>query len=211
MKTTFRKFAVARAAWYLVALAFFVPALALQHAHGQAVTERARVLAVAERTYGVAVTEDVHGVSVTNMDLSVRPGDDFYNYANGGWIKRTEIPADRSRVGMFTKLAELTNKRTAGIIEEAAKSKAPAGSSSRQIADLYNSYMDEAGIEAKGLAPLKPHLDAIQAIRDKKQLAHALGESMRADVDALNNTNFHTANLFGLWTAGGFNEPDHYA
>ncbi|MBZ5530213.1 MAG: M13 family metallopeptidase [Acidobacteriia bacterium] len=211
MKITFRNLVVARAAWRLVALAFFVPALALQHAHGQALTERARVLAVTERSHDVAVTEDVHGVSVTNMDLSVRPGDDFYNYANGGWLKRTEIPADRSRVGMFTKLAELTNKRTAGIIEEAAKSKAAAGSSSRQIADLYNSYMDEAGIEATGVAPLKPHLDAIQAIRNKKQLAHALGESMRADVDALNNTNFHTANLFGLWTAGGFNEPDHYA
>jgi putative endopeptidase len=150
-------------------------------------------------------------VSVTNMDPSVRPGDDFYSYANGGWIKRTEIPADRSRVGAFTKLAELTNKRTAGIIEEAAKSQAPAGSSARQIADLYNSYMDEAGIEAKGRAPLKPHLDAIQAIGNKRQLAHALGASMRADVDALNNTNFHTANLFGLWTAPGFNEPDHYA
>ncbi|HEY1939581.1 MAG TPA: M13 family metallopeptidase [Candidatus Angelobacter sp.] len=153
----------------------------------------------------------VHGIAVANIDLSVQPGDDFYHYANGNWIKRTVIPPDRSRVGVFTALGDLTNKRTAAIIEEAAKSKAAAGSGTRQIADLYNAYMDEAGIEAKGLAPLRPHLDAIAAIKDKHELAHALGETLRADVDALNNTNFHTPNLFGLWVAPGFNDSEHYA
>ena len=70
--------------------------------------------------------------------------------------------------------------------------------------------MDEAAIEAKGLTPLRPHLDAIAAIHDKRELAHALGESLRADVDALNNTNYHTPNLFGMWVAPGFNDSDHY-
>jgi putative endopeptidase len=153
----------------------------------------------------------VHGIAVANMDRSVQPGDDFYEYANGAWIKRTVIPPDRSRVGVFTALSDLTNKRTAAIIEEAAKAKAPAGSDSRKIADLYNAYMDEAGIEAKGLSPLKPHLEAIAVIKDKHELAHALGETLRADVDALNNTNFHTSNLFGLWVAPGFNDSEHYA
>ena len=157
-----------------------------------------------------APTPDVHGVSVANMDRSVRPGDDFFHYANGDWIKRTEIPPDRPGVGVFTGIADLTNKRTAALIEEASKAKAPAGSSARQIADLYNSYMDEAAIESKGLAPLRPHLEAIQAIKDKHELARALGESLRADVDALNNTNFHTPNLFGLWVAPGFNDSEHY-
>ena len=92
----------------------------------------------------------------------------------------------------------MSNKRTAALIEEAAKSNSPAGSNARKIADLYNSYMDEAAIEAKGIAPLRPHLEAIAAIHDKRELARALGESLRADVDALNNTNFHTPNLFGL-------------
>ncbi|HET9839434.1 MAG TPA: M13 family metallopeptidase [Candidatus Angelobacter sp.] len=150
---------------------------------------------------------DIHGIVVANMDTSVSPGDDFYHYANGAWIKRTEIPPDRAGMGVFTVLTDLTEKRTAAIIEEAAKSKSPAN---RQIADLYNSFMDEAGIEAKGLAPLKPHLDSIAAIHDKHELARALGESLRADVDALNNTNFHTANLFGLWVAPGFNDSAHY-
>jgi putative endopeptidase len=153
----------------------------------------------------------VHGIAVANIDRSVQPGDDFFQYANGQWIKKTAIPPDRSGVGVFTDLSDLTNKRTAALIEEAARAKAPAGSSARQIADLYNSYMDEAGIEARGLSPLRPHLEAIAAIRDRHELAHALGESLRSDVDALNNTNFHTSNLFGLWVAPGFNDSEHYA
>jgi len=155
--------------------------------------------------------EDTHGIVAANMDTSVKPGDDFDDYSNGGWIKRTEIPPDRSNFGVFSALADLSNKRTAGLIEEAAKAKASSGSNLRKIADLYNSYMDEAAIEAKGLAPLRPHLDSIAAIRTKQELARALGESLRSDVDALNNTNFHTANLFGLWVAPGFNDSEHYA
>ena len=145
------------------------------------------------------------GIVVANMDRSVKPGDDFFHYANGAWIKRAEIPGDRSYVGIWDSLIDLSRKRTAGLIEEAAKSNAPAGSNTRKIADLYHSYMDEAAIEARGLAPLGPQLKAIGLIRDKRELARALGEDLRADVDPLNNTNFHTSNLFGLWVAPGFN------
>ena len=152
-----------------------------------------------------------HGIAVANMDASAKPGDDFYQYTNGGWIQRTEIPPDRGQIGVFTALDDLSNKRTAGLIEEAAKAAAPAGSNVRKIAGLYNSYMDEAAIEAKGLAPLRPHLESIAAIHNKRELARALGESLRSDVDALNNTNFHTPNLFGLWVAPGFKDSDHYA
>jgi endothelin-converting enzyme/putative endopeptidase len=158
-----------------------------------------------------APPQDVHGIAVANMDRSVKAGDDFFGYANGEWVKRTEIPPDRGRIGVFSRLDDLSSKRTAGLIEEAAKANPPAGSGVRKVADLYNSYMNEAAIEAKGLAPLRPHLDAIAAIHDKRELARALGESLRADVDALNNTNFHTSNLFGLWVAPGFNDSDHYA
>ncbi|HYM75489.1 MAG TPA: M13 family metallopeptidase [Candidatus Dormibacteraeota bacterium] len=158
--------------------------------------------------YGLAL--EPHGVAVDNIDHSVRPGDDFYRYANGEWLKRTDIPADRAGVDVWTKLTDLSNKRLADLIAELAKSNPPAGSSARKVADLYNSYMDEAGIETKGLAPLRPHLEAIAAIRDKKELAHALGETLRADVDALNNTNYHTPNLFGMWVAPSFNDSDHY-
>ncbi len=158
-----------------------------------------------------APAQQTHGIAIANMDRSVKPGDDFYRYANGEWIKRTEIPPDRGGVGVFTVLGDLSNKNTAALIEELSKSKGAPGSGARKVADLYNSYMNEALIEQKGLTPLRSHLDAIAAIHDKKELARALGETLRADVDALNNTNFHTPNLFGLWIAPGFNDSDHYA
>jgi endothelin-converting enzyme/putative endopeptidase len=157
-----------------------------------------------------APAPETHGIVVANLDRSVKPGDDFYRFANGDWIKRTEIPPDRATVDVFTKLADLSNKRTNDLIDEIAKSNAPAGSGERKVADLFNSYMNESAIEAKGMAPLKPHLDAIAAIHDTKELAHALGETLRADVDALNNTNYHTENIFGLWVAPGFHDSDHY-
>src|SRR5580698_5562915 len=136
------------------------------------------------------------GISIPNMDPAVRPGDDFYLYANGGFIARTKLPADRAGIGVFSTLSDLSFKQTASIIEDAAKSSAPAGSNERKIADLYHSYIDEAAIEAHGMATLKPHLAFIETIRTRKQLANALGLTLRADVDALNNTNFHTPNIF---------------
>ena len=154
--------------------------------------------------------QKVHGIAVENIDRSVKPGDNFYLYANGDWIKRTVIPPDRAGINVFSRLSDLSNRRTQDLIQDIVKSNPPVGSSLRKVADLYNSYMDEAAIEATGLAPLRPHLDAIAAIRDQHELAHALGETLRADVDALNNTNFHTPNLFGLWVAPGFHDPDHY-
>jgi putative endopeptidase len=147
-------------------------------------------------------------VNLSYMDRSVRPGDDFWAYANGEWLKTSEIPADRAWTAPALPLEDAMEVRVKGIIDEAAK--APGGDKSRKIADLYGSFMDEAAIEAKGLKPLQPHLDAIKAIQNKKELARALGETLRADVDALNNTNFHTANLFGLWVAPDFNDVDHY-
>ena len=158
---------------------------------------------------------ETHGIVVANMDRSVKPGDDFYRYANGDWIKRTEIPPDSGYVwvsgGSNDSSTELSRKQTAGLIEEAVKANAPAGSNTRKIADFYRSFMDDAAIDAKGIAPLRPHLDAIDAIRNKRDLARALGETLRSDVDPLNAGYFHTPNLFGLGVAPGFDDPQHYA
>jgi putative endopeptidase len=160
---------------------------------------------------GQQAAEETHGVVVRNMDPAVKPGDDFFRYCNGAWLKKTEIPADRPSVSVFATLVDKSSQRVRGLIDEAVAANAPAGTNARKIADLYKSYMDEAGIEAKGMAPLQPHLQEIAAIKDKQALAFALGKTLRADVDALNNTNFHTANLFGLWVAPGFNDSEHYA
>ena len=169
------------------------------------------LLAVTSSAQTPSPSPVTHGIAVPDMDRSIKPGDDFFTYANGSWLSRTQIPPDRPALGVFSLLGDQSNKNTAALIAEAAKAKAPAGSDNRKIADVYNSYMDEAGIEARGLAPLRPHLDKIAEIHDKHDLALALGESLRADVDALNNTNFHTANIFGLWVAPGFEDSDRYA
>jgi putative endopeptidase len=151
------------------------------------------------------------GVDLAGMDRSVRPGDDFFGYANGAWVKVMEIPADRSSYGLDARLAEEADLRTRNLLDEAAKSKAPAGSDERKAGDYYAAFMDETTIERKGLDALRSQLDQIAAISDRGSLAESLGQTIRADVDPLNNTNLHTQHLFGVWVAQDFNEPTRYA
>lgn len=136
----------------------------------------------------------------------VQPGDDFFAYVNGDWLASTEIPADRSSWGAFAVLAEATDARIAKMIEALAADNQASGDA-RKVADYYRAFMDEAAIEARGVTPLKPLLAKIAAINNKTELARALGASLRANVDPLNNTHFHTENLFGLWVAQGLVDP----
>jgi predicted metalloendopeptidase len=110
------------------------------------------------------------GIDTTNFDRSVRPQDDFFRFVNGGWLARTEIPPDASGWGAFNELRE--NSRTAlhSIVEEAARSNAPAGSEGRKVGDLYASYMDSARVESLGISPLKGDLQAIAALTSTSQL-----------------------------------------
>jgi putative endopeptidase len=151
------------------------------------------------------------GVDVAGMDRSAKPGDAFYDYANGTWLKQTEIPADRSTYGAGAMLAEIVDHRVRELIQETAKGTAPAGSERRKIGDFYTAFMDTTAIDAAGLKPLQPTLDSIAAIHDRAGLARFLGSTLRADVDALNNTNFYTENLFGLWVAQDLDDPTQYS
>ena len=144
------------------------------------------------------------------MDRGVLPGNDFFAYANGTWLKNTPIPSDRSSWGVTDTVAEATSFQVRALLEEAAASKSPSGTPQRKAGDFYASYMDEAAIEKRGLAPLSPTLKAIAGLKDKAALSRLLGEQLRVDVDALNNTNFQTDHLFGLWVAPAFGDPDHY-
>jgi putative endopeptidase len=148
-------------------------------------------------------------IDLAGMDKSIAPGDDFNAYTNGGWSKSTPIPADKSGYGLDAILIDETRKRTLSLIEDAAKGGTAASEDSRKIGDFYASFMDEAAIESKGMAPLKPQLDGFAAIADRHALARAIGGELRADVDALNNTNFETGNLFGIWVTQGLEDPDH--
>ncbi|MDE2436865.1 MAG: M13 family metallopeptidase, partial [Sphingomonadales bacterium] len=147
------------------------------------------------------------GIDPAMMDKSVKPGDDFYGYANGNWQKTTEIPADRSSIGGFFIASEATDKQLGDLIGTISKSTAAADTDEGRIRDFYNTYMDTARIDAAGMAPIKPDLDRIAAIADVKGLSQAIGANIRADVDPLNATNFQTENLFGVFVtqalAGG--------
>ena len=117
------------------------------------------------------------GIVLSDMDPSVKPGDDFYMYVNGGWDKRVSIPADKSGFSDGDDIEERAENDLHEILE-AAKSAAP-GSADRKTGDFYASFMDEAAIEAKGVEPVKPLLAEIEAIKTPADLARAFGETQR--------------------------------
>jgi putative endopeptidase len=174
----------------------------------------AAIILAASAPVATLVAQTVHpspGLDTAGMDRSVKPGDNFFYYANGTWLKQTDIPPDRSSYGAGAMVGELTDRRVAELIQGAAKANAPAGSDSRKIGDYYTSFMDSTAIDAAGLKPLQPTLDSISAIHDRKGLARVLGSTLRDDVDALNNTNFYTEHLLGLWVAQDLDDPTHYS
>lgn len=105
-----------------------------------------------------------YGFDSSGMNTSVRAGDDFFGYASGTWNQKTEIPSDKARYGMFNVLDDLSKTRTRGIIEEQTKDP------NSKIGAAYNSFMNHAATEAKGLAPLEPWLNAIRATKTKRGL-----------------------------------------
>jgi putative endopeptidase len=111
------------------------------------------------------------GLNLAGMDRSVRPQNDFFDYANGHWLKNTPIPDDRSSVSIASQLYDRSIDQLHGLIEAAAKdSAAPANSEARKIGDLYASFMDEAAVQAAGLGALKGELARIDALKAKGEL-----------------------------------------
>jgi len=122
------------------------------------------------------------GVYSSNLDKSVRPQDDFYRFVNGQWLSHTAIPADRSNYGAFSLLEDGAEENLRTILEEAAAANAPAGSDVQKVGDLYVSYLDEATIEARGLAPIAPELKRIDELKTKQDVARHIGYSQRISV-----------------------------
>ncbi|HEY9133738.1 MAG TPA: M13 family metallopeptidase [Dyella sp.] len=149
------------------------------------------------------------GIDLAGMDHAIKPGDDFDGYANEGWRKTAQIPADRSSTGIFLKVFEKAEKRNAELIRDMGKGSPAAGSNARKIADYYAAFMNTAQIEKAGLAPLKASFDQIDAIKSIADLSRVLGSGLRADVDPVNATNFDTQNLFGLFVTQGLEDPTH--
>jgi putative endopeptidase len=148
------------------------------------------------------------GADFSGTDKSVRPGDDFFAYANGGWAAKAVIPADRTSVGVWTVLSDRTDARLRDLIQAAAASRAAPGSDVRKVGDYYAAFLDAKAIETRGLKPLEPELKRIEAITSRQALAAYLGSTLGADVDALNMTDFYTDHVLGLWVNQSFHHPE---
>ena len=146
------------------------------------------------------------GIDMAWMDKTVVPGDDFYNYADGTWMRTTEIPADRSSIGGFFIADQVREKNTRELFDGILKAN-PTSGNDALIANYYKAYANTDAIDRAGLAPAKADLDAIARIADKRALSAAIGGTLRADTDPLNATNFQTENLFGVFVTQGLATP----
>jgi predicted metalloendopeptidase len=160
----------------------------------------------------------VSGITKANIDNTVRPQDNFYQYVNGGWIKRSEIPGDKTAIGSFYDLRDDADNSVKAIIEDLAKQKnLVAGSDEQKVADLFNSFMDMEKRNAAGITPLLPIMDDINKLKSKKDLAKFFGEyqavgintpfSFYISVDAKDSSNYATH----VWQSGlGLPDQDYY-
>ncbi len=148
------------------------------------------------------------GIDLAAMDKSVKPGDDFFLYANGSWLKNTEIPADKSRIGSHSIANDQIEKNLAALIADLEKSEPEAGSDAARVKAFYDAYLDTAAIDRQGMAPIQGDLQRIAAIKDKTELARAIGGTVRADVDPLNSTDMATENLFGIFVSQALAERE---
>jgi putative endopeptidase len=115
-------------------------------------------------------------VDIANMDQSVKPGDDFNQYANGGWIKNNPVPDDKTQYGSFTVLYDANQIKLQELVLEAAESSAPTGSIAQKIGDFYNSGMDTAKIESMGMQPIEASLAKVDALNSNDQLLPFIAE-----------------------------------
>ncbi|KQS02414.1 endothelin-converting protein [Sphingomonas sp. Leaf357] len=110
------------------------------------------------------------GIDLTSQKKDVKPGDDFWTFANGAWDARTQIAADRTSAGPSVILADQAELQVKQILADAARDPAATGAGAQQLGDLYAGYMDQAGIEARGAAPLAPYFAKIDAANDPTKL-----------------------------------------
>jgi putative endopeptidase len=143
----------------------------------------------------------VSGIDLSAMDTSVRPGDDFFAYANGKWAERTEMPADLSRYGTFDALRDESQEAVKAIIEESANGDFPKGSDEQKVGDLYKSFLDWETRDALGIQPLQPELERIGGIENYDQLAVYFASALKRGLDA----------PFAAQQLPDFLDPQYYA
>lgn len=160
------------------------------------------------------VKQQTAGVRVENLDTTVVPKSDFYEFACGGWMKNNPLTAEYSRFGSFDQLGLQTLTQVNGLIQDIAKEKHPVGSVEQKIADLYNLSMDTARRDVEGIQPVKASLNEIAAISERDALSELLGKSlevglwgMYVEADAMNSS----MNILNEYQAGfALGEKEYY-
>ena len=142
-----------------------------------------------------------------DLDRSIKAGDDFYRFANGHWLQTVVIPAGQPSYDTRAILAARTSQRVRDIIQAAALSKSVKGSVAQKVGDYYASFMDEAGIEARGMTALADEMSAISAITNATSLSAYLGSTLNTEVDGLTGNADH---VFGAWVNQSFTDSEHY-
>ena len=139
-------------------------------------------------------------------DRSIKPGDDFYLYANGGWLQTAVIPAGESSYDTRVLVNEKTSRRVRELMLDAVAAHSARGSVAQKVGDYYASFLDESGIEAKKMSPLAGEMAQIAAITNKASLSAYLGATLNGEVNGLTANADH---IFGLWINQGFQDADH--
>ncbi len=159
----------------------------------------------------------MRGIDLSHMDTSVRPCDDFFRFANGKWVERTEIPAEEPVWGGFSEIRDRNFEVLREAAEEAAHAGAPAGSVEQKVGDYWTTGMDEAAIEAAGIDAIRPELDLAARVTDRAQLPDALARLHRERlfpgfiVIVRQDPGDSTRNQLWLQQAGlGMPDRDHY-
>jgi putative endopeptidase len=155
----------------------------------------------------------VSGISLENMDTSVRPGDDFFMYVNGTWVRETEIPDDKAFYNGFRILRDEAEEDVRTIIEASASGDFAKGTDEQKVGDLYKSYMDMETRNARGLTPLQAELDRIATIEDHDQLAVYLAGANRrgygVPITVAQNEDFKDPEYYMIYAwQGGLGLPD---
>ena len=138
------------------------------------------------------------GIGLDGMDPNIRPGDDFFAYVNGTWVESTEIPADKARYGTFDILRDESQENVKVIIEESATGDFAKGTDEQKVGDLYRSFMDMDTRDARGIEPLQPELDRIDAISNYDDLAVYFASVMKRN----------PGRTVRHWPGGGLQKPE---
>jgi putative endopeptidase len=140
------------------------------------------------------------GIDTAELSTDVRPQDDLFGFVNGGWLADAQIPEDRAVYGSFHVLADAAEQNLRAIVEEAAASDAPAGSTLRKVGELYGSFMDEEAVNALGVAAIAGPLAEIEALTDRGDLVAALGRMHRRGISG----------AFSLWVDTDARDSERY-